>query len=142
MNRKSTIGEKLMEAREKTGLSLRDIARANGLPLSRLENLENDQVDFEKVDVYDISCLKVYCFQIGLVYDDLIKGVKLKPIDLTAHQYQTPKDVFKSVNFTAIFKVIFALTLITSSVYFILISSASSPQPVSSTTHTIEQFEL
>ncbi len=142
MNRKSTIGEKLLEAREKTGMSLRDIAQANGLPLSRLESLENDQVDFEKVDVYDISCLKVYCFQIGLVYDDLIKGVKLKPIDLSAHQYQPAGSFFKSIDTTYIFKLTTVVIVGSFLIYFLIQGASISPKPASVNSHTIEQFEL
>ena len=142
MNRKSTIGEKLLEAREKTGMSLRDIAQANGLPLSRLESLENDQVDFEKVDVYDISCLKVYCFQIGLVYDDLIKGVKLKPVDLSAHQYQPSVSFLKSIDASYLLKLAAGVIVGSFLIYFLIQGVSTSPNPTPVNSHTIEQFEL
>ena len=142
MNKHCTIGERLIEAREKMGLTLHDISQRTTLPVSRLKNFEKDLIDFQNVDVYDLSCLKVYCHQIGLIYDDLVRDVVLKPIDLAAYQKKKLPSVFDIVNWRKVLVTTLIMGAAFGLMHFIFSEPSQSPQPIQAHYQTLDQFEL
>ena len=143
MSTNLTIGQQLMTAREKSGLSLKDFANQHSLPLKRLVNFEKDKVDYMAIDVYDMYCLKSYCHKLGLIYDDLVKVTKMKPIRLNLYQHQAEQDLStnpESLKYIGLF--LGAITIVTL-IYSFLPSSkpVTAPQEIQSI-NTMDQFEL
>lgn len=83
-----SIGVRLKSAREKTKLSLEDIATQGRLSIKRLIALENNQVDINNITAFDKSYLKKYCQVIGVVYDDLFHDLRVRSIDTRSLQYK------------------------------------------------------
>ena len=67
----TSIGARLIAARERSDLSLESIADKTNMPLRKLEALENDEITTDNFTAFDKAYLKKYCQFIGVVYDDL-----------------------------------------------------------------------
>ena len=89
----STIGARLIAARERSKLTLENISEKTNMPLKKLEALENDEIKSEDFTAFDKAYLKKYCQFIGVVYDDLFADLKIKPLQVTQAQknYVKPK---------------------------------------------------
>lgn len=83
-----SIGVRLKSAREKTKLSLEDIATQGRLSIKRLHALENNQVQLHELTAFDKSYLKKYCQIIGVVYDDLFHDLRIKTIDTQSLKFE------------------------------------------------------
>src|SRR3954454_5689115 len=61
-----TVGERLRAAREKTGISLEDIAAQSRIPQRHLESIENAEWDNLPAPTYTIGFAKSYASAVGL----------------------------------------------------------------------------
>ncbi|MEE2769634.1 MAG: helix-turn-helix domain-containing protein [Pseudomonadota bacterium] len=88
----TSIGARLIAARERSDLSLESIADKTNMPLRKLEALENDEITTDNFTAFDKAYLKKYCQFIGVVYDDLFSDLKIKSIkiDTVPKKYTKP----------------------------------------------------
>ena len=91
----SSIGSRLIAARERSKLTLENISEKTNMPLKKLESLENDEIQLENFTAFDKAYLKKYCQIIGVIYDDLFSDLKIKPIKVTQIQKSYVKPVRK-----------------------------------------------
>ena len=92
----SSIGARLIAARERSKLTLENIAEKSNMPLKKLEALENDEILSENFTAFDKAYLKKYCQIIGVVYDDLFSDLKIKPIKIDQVEKSFVKPVRRS----------------------------------------------
>ena len=92
----SSIGARLIAARERSKLTLENIAEKSNMPIKKLEALENDEVLSENFTAFDKAYLKKYCQIIGVVYDDLFSDLKIKPIKVDQVEKRYVKPVRRS----------------------------------------------
>tara|TARA_X000000950_G_scaffold257734_1_gene324481 strand:+ start:137 stop:586 length:450 start_codon:yes stop_codon:yes gene_type:complete len=78
----SSIGARLIAAREHSRFTLENISENTNMPLKKLEAFENDEINIENLNAFDKAYLKKYCQFIGVIYDDLFSDIKLKAIKL------------------------------------------------------------
>ena len=87
----TSIGARLIAARERSDLSLESIADKTNMPLRKLESLENDEITTDNFTAFDKAYLKKYCQFIGVVYDDLFSDLKIKSIKIDTVQKKYTK---------------------------------------------------
>lgn len=87
----TSIGARLIAARERSDLSLESIADKTNMPLRKLEALENDEITTDNFTAFDKAYLKKYCQFIGVVYDDLFSDLKIKSIKIDTVQKKYTK---------------------------------------------------
>lgn len=105
----SSIGARLIAARERSQLTLENIAKKTNMPLKKLEALENDDVKSDDFTAFDKAYLKKYCQFIGVVYDDLFSDLKIKSIKIDTVQkkyvHTRRKSSRKSLNLKSVFMI-------------------------------------
>ena len=89
----TSIGARLIAARERSDLSLESIADKTNMPLRKLESLENDEITTDNFTAFDKAYLKKYCQFIGVVYDDLFSDLKIKSIKIDTVQKKFTKPI-------------------------------------------------
>lgn len=67
-----TIGKKLLEAREKMGISLRDASETTKIRADFLSNFENDAFDFDLPEIYKRGFVRNYARFLKLNTDDIL----------------------------------------------------------------------
>lgn len=124
----STIGARLIAAREHSKLSLENIAEQTQLPLKRLEAFENDEIKFDEVTAFDAAYLKKYCQFIGVVYDDLFADLKIKSINGNSlHKDHMPNRFSHKRRNLPIKQVLIACVVTSLGYYFLNSAFVSSP---------------
>lgn len=131
INTLATLGERLKRAREKAGISLRDVSKYTNIAAKYLEALEKDQYKSLPGAIYVKNFLRIYADFLGLDGQALLKIYEVKsgiysqslPI-IFPHQTQRGMDV--SPRFLR--RVLFSIALVLALGYLILgIRGALSP---------------
>lgn len=75
-----TLGQRLKHAREKRGLSLRDLEHSTRIPMARLQDLEDDNLNGFGGMAYAKSFLKSYASLLEVDADEVLSRMKPPPL--------------------------------------------------------------
>lgn len=75
-----TLGQRLKHAREKRGLTLRDIEHTSKIPVARLQDLEDDKLNSFGGMTYAKAFLRTYADFLGVNADEVLSQIQPPPL--------------------------------------------------------------
>jgi transcriptional regulator with XRE-family HTH domain len=75
-----TLGQRLKHAREKRGLTLRDVEHTTRIPMAKLQDLEDDKLNTFGGMTYAKSFLRTYATLLDVSADDVLNQMKPPPL--------------------------------------------------------------
>ena len=91
LSQEKTVGEILLEAREKANLSLEDVSEETKIPKKMLEHLETDNFEAFPARVYARGFLKTYASLLGLDVEYMLNKFEVQ----TTHSHKSRGDMWE-----------------------------------------------